>query len=124
MGDAGSPHALFRRALATGNLTIATSAAHEVARLSLEDALALTLLYRDQDPSRYERAALRWHARFCAEVRGLSTDDAQLALSALASLGGSRPESGARSLLALLDGLTMSAAADALEAWLQRRGEH
>jgi hypothetical protein len=52
VGNAGSPHALFRRALATGNLTTATSAAHGVGRLSLEDALALTLLYRDQDPSR------------------------------------------------------------------------
>ena len=50
MGNADSPHALFRRALATGNLTLATSAAHEVGRLSLEDALAL--LYRDRDPSR------------------------------------------------------------------------
>lgn len=121
MGNAGSPLALFRRAVATGNPTIATSAAHELGTLSLKDALALTLLYRDQDPGRFDRAAVRWHARFCAEIRQLTTEDAQLALAALLTLRGPRPEAGARALRALFDGLMMGEAADVGEEWLARR---
>jgi hypothetical protein len=121
VGNAGSPLALFRRALATGNPTIATSAALEARRLSLEDALALTLLYRDQDPARFERAVLRWHARFCVETRSLTTQDAQLALSALIALRGPRPDAGARALVALFDSLVMTEAAAVMHDWLSRR---
>jgi hypothetical protein len=50
-GNSGSPNALFRRALATNNVTLANTAALEAGRLNLADALALTFLYRDQHPS-------------------------------------------------------------------------
>jgi hypothetical protein len=90
-------------------------------RLSLEDALALTLLYRDQDPARFERAVLRWHARFCVETRSLTTQDAQLALSALIALRGPRPDAGARALVALFDSLVMTEAAAVMHDWLSRR---
>ena len=119
MGNAGTPHGNFRKALATGNPLIATSAALEAGRLGLADALALTLLYRDQNPARYERAAVRWHSRFCAEARNVTHDDSQLALAALASLRGARPESGA--LVALFDGLVMTQEARVIEDWLGRR---
>jgi hypothetical protein len=121
VGNAGSPHSVFRRALATGNPTIATSAAFEAGRLSLADALALSLLYRDQDPEKYERAAVRWHSRFCSEVRHLSPEDAQLALAALLALRGPHPDPGARSLLALFDSLTRPREASVLQDWLARR---
>jgi hypothetical protein len=121
MGNAGSPVSTFRRALATGNALIASSAALEAGRLGLADALALTLLYRDQDPARYERAAVRWHSRFCAEARNVTPEDAQLAPAALGSLRGARPESGARALVALFDQLVMTEAAFVVQDWLSRR---
>jgi CBS-domain-containing membrane protein len=58
--------------------------------------------------ARDERAAVRWHSRFCAEARNVRHEDAQLALAALAALRGVHPESGARSLMALFDGLVMT----------------
>src|SRR4051812_22408026 len=105
VANAGSPNALFRRALATNNVTLATTAALEAGQLNLADALALTLLYRDHDSSLFERAAIRWHSRLCREVRGISSQDAQLALAALLALDGPRPDTGARALLALFDAL-------------------
>ena len=121
MGNAGTPHGNFRKALATGNPLIATSAALEGGRLGLADALALTLLYRDQDPARFERAAVRWHGRFCLEARNVAVEDAQLAWAALLALRGPRPESGARALVGLFDGLVMTQEARVVEDWLGRR---
>jgi hypothetical protein len=43
-------------------------AAREMGGLSLADALALCELLANVDPSRYERAALRWLARFIDEL--------------------------------------------------------
>ena len=57
--EQGSPQARLRRAIATGNPTIARATALELPRVELVDALALCLLFRDRDPERYERAAVR-----------------------------------------------------------------
>ena len=35
------------------------------------------------DPARYGRAAARWHARYCAELRGVTMAESQLVLAAL-----------------------------------------
>jgi hypothetical protein len=121
VGHAGSPLAHFRRALATNNVTLANTAALEVGQLNLADALSLTLLYRDQAPDLFERAAVRWHSRFCREVRRVSAEDAQLALAALLALNGPRPETGARALLALFDALVLIEAGAVVEDWLRRR---
>ena len=121
MGNAGSPFALFRRALATGNLTIAVSAAHELPRLDLADALALTLLYRDQEPNRFERALVRWHGRFCCEVRAVGPDDAALVLTALRALAGSRPEAAALALASVFDSFVLSELASVMHGWIERR---
>jgi hypothetical protein len=122
MGNAGSARGNFQKALATGNPMIATGAAHELGRLCLADSLGLLLLYRDRDPERYERAAVRWHALLCFEARNkLATEDAHLALAALLALGGPRPDSGGRALLALLDGLVMTSEARVVEDWLKGR---
>jgi hypothetical protein len=58
----------------------------------LDDALAILVLLRD-DERRFDRAVVRWHARFCLEVRGVGPDEAQLALAALRAWRGptSRP---------------------------------
>ena len=63
----GRPYARLKRALGTGNPNIALAAAAELPRVDLADALVLCLLLRD-DGERFERAIVRWHARFCLEV--------------------------------------------------------
>lgn len=64
---------------------------------------------------------MRWHSRFCAEARNVTHEDSQLALAALASLRGARPESGARALIGLFDGLAMTQEGRVIEEWLSRR---
>jgi hypothetical protein len=82
----GHPRAIFSRAIERGNLVVAESSAREVGRLTLEEALRLLFLYAEKDPVRYERAALRWLARYLAEGKDMSLLKAQLALAALAEL--------------------------------------
>jgi hypothetical protein len=53
----------FRRAIHRRQLFAAEMAARELDGLSLTDALALTLLIREADRRRYERAAVRWLER-------------------------------------------------------------
>lgn len=64
-----SAYGRLRRALDTRNATIALAAAAELDYVGLSDALELVLLLLDTEPNRYSRAALRWHARYCSEVR-------------------------------------------------------
>jgi hypothetical protein len=59
----GSVYPLFRCALDRGNVTEALSAAGELQFVGLAEALELTLLLAEREDARYERAALRWHAR-------------------------------------------------------------
>lgn len=70
MTSQGSAYARFRRAIDSHNPTVALATATELDFVSLPDALELVLLLVD-DPKRFRRAALRWHARYCAEVRPL-----------------------------------------------------
>lgn len=88
MGEHGSAYGRFLKALSTRNPLLVTAAAHELPQLSLADALAVCLVLLEGDPKRFGRAAVRWHGRFCLEVRGLSQPEAQLALSALAAMRG------------------------------------
>ncbi len=57
----------FRRALRTDNLTIIRAAAAELPAITLEDALSICLLVARQEARHFERAALRWIARYCLE---------------------------------------------------------
>ena len=63
-----------RRALKTGNLTLIRNAAAELPRVDLGDALAVCVAIRHAEPERFERAALRWLARFCLERREATLD--------------------------------------------------
>jgi len=101
----GGPHARFKRALATGNPTIATAAALELPRVRLEDALALVLLYHRAGDGRFERAALRFHARLCAEIPTVTLAAAAAALGALATLGRGEESHGIEILAEILDAL-------------------
>jgi hypothetical protein len=56
----GTPHGRFQRAIHRRNVQNAEMAAREMGGLSLADALALCELLANTDPTRYERAALRW----------------------------------------------------------------
>ena len=51
----------------------------------LDDALLICLLLLDQEPDRYERAAVRWLGRLLLEQRGASLRHAELAAAYLAA---------------------------------------
>jgi hypothetical protein len=90
MGDAGSAYARFQRALATGNLALIRAAAAELPQVDLGDALAVCMAIRDAEPERFERAALRWLARYAVE-RANSVADVRAASDAFATMV-QRPE--------------------------------
>jgi hypothetical protein len=85
MGDAGSSYSRFQRALATGNLHLIRAAAAELPRVDLDDALAVCMAIRDAEPGRFERAALRWLARYAVE-RAASVADVRAAADAFAAM--------------------------------------
>jgi hypothetical protein len=82
----GSAYARFRRALASGNLTIIRAAASELPSVDLGDALTVCMAIREAEPERFERAALRWLARFCVEHPSATVADVRLAAGALESM--------------------------------------
>jgi hypothetical protein len=82
----GSPLTRFHRAIQHGSVINAEAAARELGRLGLGDALALVELYAAKRDRRFERAALRWHARLGQEVASLTLEEAALALNALLTL--------------------------------------
>jgi hypothetical protein len=82
----GHPRAIFKRAVKRGNIVLAEATARELGKLSLEEALGLSFLYAEKEPIKFERAALRWLARYVTEGKAVSLLKAQLALSALAEL--------------------------------------
>ena len=61
------PQARFRRAIERRALWLAEDAARELPNLSLPDALQLVYLYADRGSPKYERAAMRWLARYADE---------------------------------------------------------
>jgi hypothetical protein len=117
----GHPYAIFRRALERRNLIAAWAAASELQVVSLPDALALCLLVRDREPTRFARFALRWHARFCAETPGVELENGRLILDLLAAVAGPEPERAGRALCALLAGYD-EALAEPLRGWEALRG--
>jgi hypothetical protein len=119
MTSQGSARARFGRAIATGNPTIVLAAAAELGQLTLADALAVTLVLLPADRDRYERAAVRWHARWCIEARPLA-DESQLALAALRALGGPARQAAADALVELLTARGPRAAARVMADWVER----
>lgn len=119
MGEAGSPYARLQRSLATGNPTLAFSAAVELGHpLPLPDALALVLvLVRAGDP-RWERAGARWAARYCTETRpSPNGPEARLVVAAVGALGDPLAHSAAiETLHALADGRGLAKVAAVLDA--------
>jgi hypothetical protein len=83
MTSQGSAHARFQRALHRKHLLATETAARELGSLNLTEALDLTLLIRENDRRRYERAAVRWLQRFTEERRPTL---AELALAVAAEI--------------------------------------
>ena len=113
----GHPYARFRRALDRHNVTDALSAAAELEHVGLADALELCLLLLAREPGRFDRAALRWHARYCRAVAGVTLDEAQAVLALLAALRGSRAASAANALAEIFDRRALGQASEALIRW-------
>jgi len=68
MGNAGTPQGRLRRALASGDPLLATTAAADVERLVLDDALALAVLLIRACDRRGSRAAARAAGRYALEL--------------------------------------------------------
>jgi hypothetical protein len=83
----GSAYGRLRRAVDTGNATIALAAAADLEHVGLDDALELLPLLLDSERSRFERAALRWHGRYCREVSDVDLLRLRPSLPALLGCG-------------------------------------
>ena len=116
MTSQGSAYGRLRRALDTGNPTIALAAAADLDYVSLPDALELVLLLVD-DPGRFRRAALRWHARYCGELPDVGFEEAHAVLACLAGLAGRRPKPAAAALAELVRRRGLERASDVLVRW-------
>ena len=122
MTSQGSPHARFQRAIASRNALVVWATASELPHVSLDDALALCLLLAESDPARFERAAVRWHARLCREASAVTIDESALALSALNALPGRGGDAAAQALASLCQAHGLDRAVLRLEEWLSRGG--
>jgi hypothetical protein len=85
MTSQGNPHARFRRALLTKNMTIIDAAAAELGRLGLEDALRMLVVMAEKGDPRFPEAAARFAARVTLERR-LSPSEAHRVLGLAESL--------------------------------------
>jgi hypothetical protein len=112
----GSAYGRLHRALDTGNPTIARAAAAELDFVSLPDALELVLLLVDE-PGKFRRAALRWHARYCADVPDVGFEEAHAVLACLAGLAGRRPKASGSALAELVHRRGLERASEALVRW-------
>ena len=113
----GSAYGRFRRALDTGNANLALAAAADLEHVGLADALELLLLLLESEPFRFERAALRWHGRYCREVSDVDIAEAQAVLACLVGLRGSRPEPAAHALADLVHRRDLARASEVLNRW-------
>jgi hypothetical protein len=75
---------------------------------------------RDAEPARYERLALRWHARFCAEAKAIGLAEASAVLGLLVALNGERGPTAARALAELCD-RALHPVASVLLRWAESR---
>jgi hypothetical protein len=83
----GNPRTRFRRAIEGRWVLQAELAAREAGNLTLAEALDLVVLYAEVEPAKFEKAALRWLARYVTEAAP-SLLRAQIALAALGELRG------------------------------------
>jgi hypothetical protein len=128
MTSQGHAVSRFARAVKTGNPNVVVAAAAELPRLSLADALLVLLVSARARAPQTEADAVRWAARYVAEVRPApAAHEAHLVLSAACALAGPCPAAGRGALHAprhpptlgrALPGTRGVGAARALRSWL------
>ncbi len=114
MTSQGSPLTRLRRALASGDLSLALLAAAECPRLDLADSLRLVVLLAEAGDARFERAAARWHALAVQETGAIGAPESALVLALLQALPGPAAGVARASLAAWLHGRGLTRAAAAL----------
>ncbi|MHB8533005.1 MAG: hypothetical protein ACYDC2_09810 [Solirubrobacteraceae bacterium] len=80
------PWPRVRNALDRGDLAWLRSNAEHLAPMRLTDALRICLIVRDREPASFERAAVRWLARFAQEAREVTLADVRRAAEALGAM--------------------------------------
>jgi hypothetical protein len=113
----GSPLTRYRRAVRSGNPTLVLAAAAEMQTVALDDALQLCLVLIRAGDRRASAALVRWHGRYCLEVRP-QPDEAQLLLAALRALGGPTEAAAGEALAALFEQRDLRELSRALDEWL------
>jgi hypothetical protein len=101
MTSQGHPRTVFHRALEHGNLLVAEATAKEVGRISLAEALELTILIARKERHRHPRVAARWLFRYLEENERTTIEQAVMVASCLAALTGDGHEEAADTLRAL-----------------------
>src|ERR1700751_2047805 len=118
MTSQGHAVSRFARAVKTGNPNIVVPAVAELPRLSLADALLVLLGFARARAPQAEAAAVRWAARYVAEVRPApGAREAHLVLSAACALAGPCPAGGRAALHALGTRRRLAEPCRALEEW-------
>ena len=72
---------------------------------------------RSTSPGGFRRGALRWHARYCAEVEDVGFEEAHAVLACLAGLTGRRPKATAAALAELIRRRGLERASEVLMRW-------
>src|SRR3954453_20128048 len=84
----GHAYSRFRRALATGDLLLIRGAAAAPGTVRRADALQVCVAIRDAKPEQFERAALRWIARYCGERPTVTLGEVRAAADAFERMAG------------------------------------
>ena len=82
----GSPYRWFTLALERRDLLGVRSAAAELGRVTLADALSIVVLMAERDDRALDRAAARWLGRLLVDTPSLGLADVRRALDALEAL--------------------------------------
>jgi hypothetical protein len=82
------------------------AAARELPKLSLLDALELTMLIARKDPGRYPRVAGRWLLRLLEEHPEMRIEEVALAASSLVALPGASYREAAQTLKSMAETAT------------------
>ena len=85
--------------------------------MSLADALSICLVLLRAEPARYDRAAVRFHARLVQHVVRVELEDAQIALAALQGRRAPDPAGAAGALAQLCTALDLVELQHRLDAW-------
>jgi hypothetical protein len=90
---------------------VAEATAREVGRISLAEALELTLRIARKEPRRHPRVAARWLRRYLEEHPATTIEEAGVVAASLSALGSPVHDEAERALRAMTDPVKRSRAA-------------